>query len=107
MPKYMIQASYTPEGLMGLAKDGASGRRAAVKAGVKSVGGKLESMHYAFGSEDVIVIVDVPDNIAAARLAVAVGSSGMVSSITTPLLTCEEMDKALTKGTKYQAPGQA
>jgi K(+)-stimulated pyrophosphate-energized sodium pump len=50
---------------------------------------------------------DLPDAIAAARLAVAVGSSGMVSSITTPLLTCEEMDKALSKGTKYRAPGQA
>jgi uncharacterized protein with GYD domain len=92
---------------MGLAKDGATGRRAAVKAGIKSVGGKLESMHFAFGSEDVFVIADLPDAIAAARLAVAVGSSGMVSSITTPLLTCEAMDKALSKGTKYRAPGQA
>ena len=107
MPKYLFQASYTPEGVIGLMKDTASGRRAAVKAGLKSVGGKLESLYFGFGSEDVIVIADLPDNVAAARLSVAVAASGMVRMITTPLLTVEEMDEALSKGNKYQAPGQA
>ena len=106
MPKYLFQASYTPEGILGLAKDTASGRRNAVKAGIKSVGGKLETFYYAFGSDDVVLIADLPDNIAAARLAAAVGATGMVSMITTPLLTCEEMDEALSKTAKYQAPGQ-
>ena len=105
MPKYLFQASYTPEGILGLAKDTATGRRNAVRAGIKSAGGKLESLHFAFGSDDVILIADLPDNIAAARLATAVGASGMVSMITTPLLTVEEMDKALSKTAKYQAPG--
>jgi hypothetical protein len=35
MPKYMIQASYTSAGLQGLAKDKASGRKAAVQAAMK------------------------------------------------------------------------
>ena len=107
MPKYLFQASYTPEGVIGLMKDTASGRRAAVKAAVKSVGGKLDAMYFGFGSEDLMVILDLPDNIAAARLAATVAATGMVSGITTPLLTVEEMDKALSKGAKYQAPGQA
>jgi uncharacterized protein with GYD domain len=107
MPKFLFQASYTPEGVLGLMKDTASGRRAAVKAGIKSVGGKLETMYYGFGSEDVLLIADLPDNIAAARLAAAVAATGMVSMITTPLLTVEEMDQALSKGAKYQAPGEA
>jgi uncharacterized protein with GYD domain len=107
MPKYLCQASYSPEGVIGLMKDTASGRRSAVKAGVKSVGGKLESFYFSFGSDDVIIIVDLPDNIAAARLAASVAVSGLVSMITTPLLTVEEMDKALSKEAKYQAPGQA
>ncbi len=107
MPKSMYQGSYPPEGLVGRKKDGASGRRDAIKAAVKALGGKLESIYYAFGSEDVIVIMDLPDNIAAARMGVAVGASGMVSGFATPLLTCEEMDKALSKDTKYAAPGQA
>ena len=86
MPKYMLQASYTAEGVKGLIKDTASGRRSAVKAGVKAVGGKLESMHYCFGKDDVVVIMDLPDNIAAASLVTAVGASGLVRARTTPLL---------------------
>ena len=38
MPKYMIQASYTAEGLKGLQKDKASGRRAAVSKAAEASG---------------------------------------------------------------------
>ncbi|MEO8096168.1 MAG: GYD domain-containing protein [Acidobacteriota bacterium] len=106
MPKYLFQASYTPEGVLGLMKDTASGRRTAVKAGIKSVGGKLESFYYSFGSDDVILIADLPDNVAAARVASSVAASGLVNMMTTPLISVEEMDKALSKGAKYRAPGQ-
>lgn len=68
MPKYLIQGSYTPEGLKGLAKDTASGRKAAVQSAMKSVKGKLESVYFALGSDDVVVIADAPDNIAIAAL---------------------------------------
>ena len=107
MPKYMLQASYTAEGVRGLIKDTASGRRAAVKASLKAVGGKLESMYYCFGKDDAVVIMDLPDNVAAASMSAAVGASGMVRVRTTPLLTVEEMDKALAKKSKYRAPGSA
>jgi len=107
MPRYMLQASYTAEGAKGLISDMASGRRAAVKAAIKSVGGKLESMYYCFGKDDVVIIMELPDNVAAASLGTAVAASGMVRARTTPLLTVEEMDKALTKKTGYLAPGSA
>ncbi len=41
MPKYLIHASYTAEGLKGLQKDKASGRQQAVRQVLESVGGKL------------------------------------------------------------------
>ena len=107
MPKYMIQATYTAEGVRGFMKDTASGRRAAVQAGVKAAGGKLESMYYCFGKDDVVVIMDLPDNVAAASLVTAVGASGLVRARTTPLLTVEEMDKALAKKVGYKGPGSA
>ena len=107
MPKYMLQASYTAEGMKGLIKDTASGRRTAVKAAVKSGGGKLESLYYCFGKDDVVVIMDLPDNVAAASLATAVAASGLVRARMTPLLTVEEMDKALTKKVGYKGPGSA
>ena len=105
MPTYLLQASYTADGVKGLIKDSASGRRAAVKSIVKGVGGKLECMYYCFGKSDVLVIMDLPDNVAAASLAAAVGSSGLVKATTTPLITVEEMDKALSKKIKYRGPG--
>ena len=105
MPKFMIQASYTAEGARGLMQDKASGRRAAVQAALKSLGGKLESMYYCFGKDDVIAIGDLPDNIAAAALSVVIGASGLVRIRFTPLLSIDEMDKALGAKSKYRAPG--
>lgn len=107
MPKYMVQASYTAEGLTGLMNDSATGRRAAVRAAIKAAGGKLESMYYCFGKDDVVLIVDLPDNGAAARMGVTVGATGLVRTRTTTLLTIEEMDKGLEKKIAYQGPGTA
>lgn len=105
MPKYLFHASYTAAGMQGLTKDKASGRKAAVQASLRSLGGKLESFYYAFGPDDVVVIADLPDAIAAASMAVKISSSGMVQIRTTPLLTVEEMDKALGSEGKYRPPG--
>jgi uncharacterized protein with GYD domain len=105
MPKYLFEGSYSAEGLHGLMKDTASGRRAAVQKLVKGMGGKLEGFYYSFGDNDVVGIFDLPDNISAAALATAIGASGLVHGRTTPLLTVEEMDKALKTKTKYRAPG--
>jgi uncharacterized protein with GYD domain len=106
MPKYLIQGRYTPEGLQGLAKDKASGRKAAVQAAMKNLKGKVESLYFALGSDDVVVIVEAPDNIAVAAMSMSVGSTGLVNVRTTPLLTVEEVDQALALPTKYRAPGQ-
>jgi uncharacterized protein with GYD domain len=106
MPKYLIQGRYAPEGLKGLVKDTASGRKAAVQAAMKSVKGKVESVYFALGSDDVLVIVDAPDNIAIAALSLGIGSTGLINVRTTPLLTVEEVDQALAMSTKYRAPGQ-
>lgn len=105
MPKYMVQGSYTAEGVKALIKETASGRRTAAKAAIESVGGKLESMYFTFGSDDVVAIADLPDNPTAATLSTTIAAAGMVRLRTTPLLTVEEMDKALTKKIVYRAPG--
>ena len=107
MPKYLVQASYTAEGLKGLQKDKASGRKEAVSKAIEGLGGKLESIYFAFGADDVVVIFDLPDNIAAARLAIAVGASGLIRTRTTPLLTVEEVDQALgAPDIGFRAPGR-
>jgi uncharacterized protein with GYD domain len=106
MAKYMIHAAYTAEGLKGLQKDKASGRREVVNGAINGLGGKLEGYYFAFGDTDVVCMVDMPDNTAMAALAVAVSASGLVRTQVTPLLTVEEVDKALQKSVSYRAPGR-
>jgi len=106
MPIFLIQASYTTEGLKGLAKDKASGRKAAVEKAMASVGGKLHGLYYSFGEHDVVVVVEAPDNVSAAALSLAISATGLVRTKTTPLLTVEETDKALQKSVAYHGPGK-
>ncbi|TMG05894.1 MAG: GYD domain-containing protein [Chloroflexi bacterium] len=70
-----------------------------------SVGGKAESFYFAFGDTDAFVIVDVPDNVTAAAVALTVGASGLVNLKTTVLMTPEEVDQATKKSPAYRAPG--
>jgi uncharacterized protein with GYD domain len=106
MPKYLLQVSYTADGAKGLLKDGGSKRVAAAKAVVESVGGKLESMYFAFGKTDVFVIVDMPDAAAMASGALTLGASGSVTCTTTALLTAQEIDQAAKKPASYTPPGR-
>ena len=105
MAKYMIQANYVGEGIKGLLKEGGSSRRDAVNKLLASVGGKVESFYYAFGDTDAYVIVDVPDNVTAAAIALTVGASGAVTLKTTVLMTPAEVDQATKKSPAYRAPG--
>jgi uncharacterized protein with GYD domain len=105
MAKYLVQAAYTAEGLQGLQKDKASGRRQAVSKAVEGLGGKLEAMYFALGVHDVLLIVDMPDVVSGAALGLTVSSTGLVRTKTTSLLTIEEADRALSKTVDYRAPG--
>ena len=105
MPKFLIEATYTAEGLRGLAKDKASGRQAVVKEALASLGGKLEATYFALGDADVYVLCDGPDHVSAAALSLAVSASGLVRTKTIPLMTVEETDRALAMKPGYRAPG--
>ena len=105
MPKYMVQASYTAEGLKNLQKDRAEGRTAALKAALQSVGGKLEAIYWSLGEYDAVVIAEVPDAASGAAISLAASASGLVRTRTTQLLTAEEVDNALAKAVKYRPPG--
>src|SRR5438128_7113151 len=104
MPKYLIQASYTVEGAKGLLKDGGSKRKTAAEAAAKAVGGSIDAFYYAFGDHDAYIIADIPDNVSAMALSVVVNSAGGVAAKTTPLLTVEDMDKAIKKKIVYAKP---
>lgn len=105
MPKYLVQASYTGDGVQGLRNEGGTARRTAVEKACASVGGKLDAFYYAFGDTDVVTIMELPDNTTAAGVALLVAASGKVDIKTTVLLTPEEVDAAVKVGGDYSPPG--
>ena len=106
MAKYLIHASYTAEGVKGVISEGGSSRRDTVSALAESLDGKVESFYFAFGDDDVVTILDFPDNVSAAAVSMTVGASGLVATKTTVLLTPEEVDQAAQKSVAYRPPGQ-
>ena len=105
MPKYLLQVNYTLDGLKGVVAKGGTARKAAATAAAKSVGGKVDAFYFAFGDTDVYVVADMPDNEAAAALALTVSAAGGAAVKTTVLLTTDEVDAATSKDVKYKPPG--
>jgi len=106
VPKYLWRVSYTKTGTRGIAKEGASSRRDAVKHAIESLGGQLELIYFAFGEADVYVIGDLPDNESAAALSLAANVSEGLSAQTVVLMTPEEFDAAIKKDVSFRPPGE-
>ena len=51
------------------------------------------------------MIVDAPDDEAAAAVSIAINGTGAVRTRTTKLLTVEQIDEALRRTVDYQPPG--
>jgi uncharacterized protein with GYD domain len=97
MARYMIQATYTPQAWAAMVKNPVD-RGAAVRALLEKAGGRLESIYFCFGENDVIVIAEMPDNVTAAAVALAANSAGHLRSLsTTVLMTVEEIMAAERK----------
>ena len=105
MAKFLFQVSYTKEGLEGLLKEGGTRRREAVEQLFASVGGSLETFYYAFGDNDLYMIVDLPDDAAATAASLTVGASGAGSIKTTVLMTPESIDDAVGRTVAFRPPG--
>jgi uncharacterized protein with GYD domain len=107
MPLYLTKFSYTPETWARMVAN-PEDRRAAAKAYIESVGGKLHGFWYAFGSHDGYNLWEAPDNVSMAAVALAIGSGGALSSFeTTVLMSVEDTLDALRKAgsVRYRPPG--
>jgi uncharacterized protein with GYD domain len=106
MPKFLLSASYTSEGVKGVMSEGGSSRRVVVEQAIGGLGGTLEAFYFAFGDEDVYLIAEFPDNVTAASFSLAVNSTGTLrGKVAAVLLSPEEVDEASKKSADYRAPG--
>jgi uncharacterized protein with GYD domain len=97
MPHYLQQVAYSHEGWEALVAN-PQNRIEAVRPAIAKLGGKIESAWFCFGDYDIIVILDLPDNVSAAAIAMAFAAGGACKSVqTTPLISPDEAIHALKK----------
>ncbi len=106
MPLYMVQGSYSGQATAAMVKN-PQDRAAAIRPMIERMGGKLQDLWLCFGEYDIVAIAELPDNVTAAAMAMAIGSSGAMTAYrTTPLITAADAKKAMKKagGVGYQPP---
>jgi uncharacterized protein with GYD domain len=106
MPYYLYQAAYTTEAWAAQLKN-PQDVRGRVKAVIEQNGGTLIGPWYAFGEYDIVGIVEYPDNVSSAAVAIAFAAGGALkASKTTVLMTVEEGLEAMRRagGADYQPP---
>src|SRR5215475_10066483 len=105
MPNYLVQVAYSREGWEALVNQ-PQDRIEAVRPSIERLGGKINSAYFAFGDYDVVLIVELPDNVSAAAIAMAFAGGGACKAVhTTPLLTSAEAVEAMRKasGSGYRS----
>lgn len=66
----------------------------------------MVTFDFAFGDDDVFTICELPDNKAAAALALTVNSTGLTRVRTVVLISPEEVDAASKQDVSYTPPGK-
>ena len=82
MPVFITYASYSSEAVQAMVAN-PQDRTGPVSALLEKAGGKLISFYVTTGSNDVVVISEVPDGTDAVEIGMAVASTGAVSKIET------------------------
>jgi uncharacterized protein with GYD domain len=89
MHKYLSRAVLTAEGIKNLQKQPPTALKAGIAKFTESVGGKLESWYFDFGTDT-----------AATAAQMTVNAAGFARVTLMPLITAEEADKAVMKITR-------
>ena len=97
MPLFLTQVAYTPEAWQAMINN-PQDRLEAIKPALKKLGGKIVTGYLSFGDYDTIAIVELPDHVSAAGMAMAFAAGGACKNVkTTPLMTAAEGIDALKK----------
>src|SRR5262245_9983948 len=79
MGYYMIQTAFTADAWATMLKN-PQNRAEQVRPMIEKLGGKLEGYWSCFGDYDTVLIVQAPDNVGAAALALAAAGGGALRS---------------------------
>lgn len=109
MGQFLLQAVYKPEALQALARN-PQNRVEVIRQLIEKLGGKLVAGGLIFGDfePELVAICELPDNICAAALALAINVGGLVKALkTTPMISGEEGLEAFSRAANagYRPPG--
>jgi uncharacterized protein with GYD domain len=109
MPTFITYASYSQAGIKGLVSE-PSDRTAAVKGLVEKAGGKLIAAYMTTGSNDIVLITEVPDGTDAIAAGMAAAASGALAKVeTVRAFTLAEFKTIAEKANRvagaYKPPG--
>lgn len=107
MGRYLFVARYNADGAKGVLGKGGTARRSAVEKAAEALGGRVETFDFAFGDDDVYTICDLPDNAAAASLALTVNSDPRAHVRTVVLMSPDDIDEAGRRQVSYAPPGSS
>ena len=110
MAHYLVQGSYTPasvKAMVGTPQD----RTGSIRTLIESAGGTFHHLFFSLGESDFYILCELPDNVAAAAIALIVGATGATTNYrTTVLLTPAEAMQAMSKANNLSytppAPGR-
>jgi uncharacterized protein with GYD domain len=104
MPQYLYQVAYTPESLGAQTKNPQDRLELVGKQIDDAVGAKIIAGGYAYGEYDVAVIVEAPDEVSMAAVAIAIAAGGAVKAAkTTPLRSGAQWVAAMEKAPEVSA----
>lgn len=97
MPFYMFKGRYSTNALKSLVSN-PEDRETEARKMIEALGGKLHHLFFCFGEEDVIALIEAPDDETMAAGALIVGASGSMSGgATVKLMTSAEAMSAMKK----------
>jgi uncharacterized protein with GYD domain len=103
MAFYLFQGRYSTDAIKAMV-DNPQDREAAARVLIEAAGGKMHSFFFCFGHEDVVAVLEFPDDAAMAACALVLGASGaLAGGATTKLLTSSEAQAAMRKGKDLKA----
>ena len=94
MPTYISFIQYTQQGLQKI-KD-SPGRLDQARKAYEAAGGKLKDFYLVMGEYDIVVVADLPNDDAAAKLALNLGAAGNIRTRTSRAFTEAEFRKLVS-----------
>lgn len=82
MPLFITYASYSHSGAKGMI-DKPSDRSQVIKGLIEKAGGKFVALYFTTGSNDVVLVSELPDGSDAVALGMVVAASGSLSKVET------------------------